>query len=43
MAVRNQQKAQEAVRDIGASVPDASLELISMDLASQASVREQPK
>jgi NAD(P)-dependent dehydrogenase (short-subunit alcohol dehydrogenase family) len=40
MAVRNQQKAQEAVRDIGASVPDASLELVSMDLASQASVRE---
>jgi NAD(P)-dependent dehydrogenase (short-subunit alcohol dehydrogenase family) len=40
MPVRNQHKAQEAVRDIGASVPHASLELVSMDLASQASVRE---
>jgi NAD(P)-dependent dehydrogenase (short-subunit alcohol dehydrogenase family) len=40
MAVRNQQKAQEAVTDITASVPAASLELVSLDLASQASVRE---
>ncbi len=40
MAVRNQHKAQEAVSDISASVPDASLELVSLDLASQASVRE---
>jgi NAD(P)-dependent dehydrogenase (short-subunit alcohol dehydrogenase family) len=40
MAVRNQQKAQEAVIDITASVPVASIELVSLDLASQASVRE---
>ncbi len=39
MAVRNEQKAQEAVADIRASVPDAALELVSLDLASQASVR----
>jgi NAD(P)-dependent dehydrogenase (short-subunit alcohol dehydrogenase family) len=39
MAVRNQQKAQEAVADIRASVPDAALELVSLDLGSQASVR----
>jgi NAD(P)-dependent dehydrogenase (short-subunit alcohol dehydrogenase family) len=39
MAVRNQQKADEAVADIRASVPDASLELVSLDLGSQASVR----
>jgi NAD(P)-dependent dehydrogenase (short-subunit alcohol dehydrogenase family) len=40
MAVRNLQKAQEATSDISATVPDASLELVSLDLASQASVRE---
>jgi NAD(P)-dependent dehydrogenase (short-subunit alcohol dehydrogenase family) len=40
MAVRNQQKAQEAVIDITASVPAASLESVSLDLASQASVRD---
>lgn len=40
MAVRNQQKAQDAVSDIRASVPDASLELVALDLGSQASVRE---
>ena len=39
MAVRNQQKAQEAVEDIRASVPDAALELVSLDLGSQESVR----
>jgi NAD(P)-dependent dehydrogenase (short-subunit alcohol dehydrogenase family) len=39
MAVRNQHKAQAAVDDIRASVPDASLELVPLDLASQASVR----
>jgi len=39
MAVRNEQKAQEAVEDIRASVPDAALELVSLDLGSQASVR----
>jgi NAD(P)-dependent dehydrogenase (short-subunit alcohol dehydrogenase family) len=40
MAVRNQQKAQEAMNDIKEGVPDASLEPVSLDLASQASVRE---
>jgi NAD(P)-dependent dehydrogenase (short-subunit alcohol dehydrogenase family) len=39
MAARNPQKAQEAVADIHASVPEAALELVSLDLASQASVR----
>ncbi len=39
MAVRNQQKAQEALADIRASVPDAALQLVSLDLGSQASVR----
>ena len=40
MAVRNQQKAQEAVQNIRASVPEATLELVPLDLSSQASVRE---
>jgi NAD(P)-dependent dehydrogenase (short-subunit alcohol dehydrogenase family) len=39
MAVRNQHKAKAAVDDICSSAPDASLELVSLDLASQASVR----
>lgn len=39
MAVRNQRKADEAVADIRTSVPDAALELVPLDLASQASVR----
>jgi NAD(P)-dependent dehydrogenase (short-subunit alcohol dehydrogenase family) len=39
MAVRNQAKAQAAVDDIRSSAPDASLELVPLDLASQASVR----
>jgi NAD(P)-dependent dehydrogenase (short-subunit alcohol dehydrogenase family) len=39
MAVRNQQKAKAAVDDIRTSAPDASLELVPLDLASQASVR----
>jgi NAD(P)-dependent dehydrogenase (short-subunit alcohol dehydrogenase family) len=39
MAARNQQKAQQAAADIRATVPDAVLELVSLDLASQASVR----
>jgi len=39
MAVRNQQKAQEAVEDIRASASEAALELVSLDLSSQASVR----
>ncbi len=40
MAVRNQQKAAAAVEAIRARVPDAALELVALDLASQASVRE---
>jgi NAD(P)-dependent dehydrogenase (short-subunit alcohol dehydrogenase family) len=39
MAVRNQEKAQAALEDIRSGVPDASLELVPLDLASQASVR----
>ncbi len=39
MAVRNQEKAQVAVDEICADAPDASLELVALDLASQASVR----
>jgi NAD(P)-dependent dehydrogenase (short-subunit alcohol dehydrogenase family) len=40
MTVRNQEKAAAAVEDIRRTVPDASLELVPVDLASQASVRE---
>jgi len=40
MAVRNQEKAAAAVEDIRASAPQASLELVALDLGSQASVRE---
>ena len=39
MAVRNQKKAQAAVDEIRAGAPDASLELVALDLAAQASVR----
>jgi NAD(P)-dependent dehydrogenase (short-subunit alcohol dehydrogenase family) len=39
MAVRNQEKAEAAVKEIRTSAPDASLELVALDLASQASVR----
>jgi NAD(P)-dependent dehydrogenase (short-subunit alcohol dehydrogenase family) len=39
MAVRNEHRAQEAVVDIRATVAEAALELVSLDLASQASVR----
>jgi NAD(P)-dependent dehydrogenase (short-subunit alcohol dehydrogenase family) len=39
MAVRNQEKAAAAVDEIRAGAPDASLELVAMDLAAQASVR----
>lgn len=39
MAVRNQEKAQEAMADIRESAPDASLALVSLDLGAQASVR----
>jgi NAD(P)-dependent dehydrogenase (short-subunit alcohol dehydrogenase family) len=40
MAARNQAKAVSATADIRAGVPDALLELVALDLASQASVRE---
>ena len=40
VAARNQKKAAAAVDDIRAGVPDASLEVVALDLASQASVRE---
>jgi NAD(P)-dependent dehydrogenase (short-subunit alcohol dehydrogenase family) len=40
MAVRNQDKAAHAVAEIRRSAPEASLELVPLDLASQASVRE---
>ncbi|WP_435591362.1 oxidoreductase [Nocardia sp. bgisy118] len=39
MAVRNQDKAAAAVENIRAMAPDASLELIALDLSAQASVR----
>ena len=40
MAVRNQKKAAGAVEEIRAAVPGASLELVALDLSSQASVKE---
>ena len=40
MAVRNQQKAAAAVEEIRAAAPDCSLELVALDLSSQASVKE---
>jgi NAD(P)-dependent dehydrogenase (short-subunit alcohol dehydrogenase family) len=40
MAVRNQTKAAAAVDEIRAAVPGASLELVALDLSSQASVKE---
>jgi NAD(P)-dependent dehydrogenase (short-subunit alcohol dehydrogenase family) len=40
MAVRNQQKAAAAVEEIRAAAPHASLELVALDLSSQASVKE---
>jgi NAD(P)-dependent dehydrogenase (short-subunit alcohol dehydrogenase family) len=39
MAVRNQEKAAAAVEDIKGTVPAASLQLVALDLGSQASVR----
>ena len=39
MAVRSQEKAAAAVEEIRATAPDAALELVPLDLASQASVR----
>jgi NAD(P)-dependent dehydrogenase (short-subunit alcohol dehydrogenase family) len=40
MAARNAEKAAAAVADIEGTVPGASLELVPLDLGSQASVRE---
>jgi NAD(P)-dependent dehydrogenase (short-subunit alcohol dehydrogenase family) len=40
MAARNQDKATAAVADIRGGLPDASLEVVALDLGSQASVRE---
>ncbi len=40
MAVRDQEKAAAAVEEIRAQTPDASLELVDLDLASQASARK---
>jgi NAD(P)-dependent dehydrogenase (short-subunit alcohol dehydrogenase family) len=40
MAARNQDKAAAAVDEIRRSVADASLEVVALDLGSQASVRE---
>ncbi|HTE62931.1 MAG TPA: oxidoreductase [Solirubrobacteraceae bacterium] len=39
MAVRNLDKATEAVTDIRRGAPESSLEVVALDLASQASVR----
>jgi NAD(P)-dependent dehydrogenase (short-subunit alcohol dehydrogenase family) len=39
MAARNQEKAEAAVADIRGDVPDAPLEVVALDLGSQASVR----
>jgi NAD(P)-dependent dehydrogenase (short-subunit alcohol dehydrogenase family) len=40
LAARNQDKAKAAVDDIAGDVQDASLEVVALDLGSQASVRE---
>jgi NAD(P)-dependent dehydrogenase (short-subunit alcohol dehydrogenase family) len=40
MAARNQDKATAALADIRGDLPDASLELVALDLGSLASVRE---
>src|SRR5204862_4074060 len=39
IAVRNRDKATEALADIRSGAPEASLEVVGLDLASQASVR----
>ncbi len=39
MAVRDQEKAQRALEEVHEQAPDASVELVELDLASQASVR----
>src|SRR5215469_5732336 len=40
MAARNREKTAAAVEDIRRSAPDAALEVVVLDLASQASVRD---
>ncbi len=40
MAVRNPQKAAAAVEDITAATPDASLEIVALDLGAQRSVHD---
>jgi NAD(P)-dependent dehydrogenase (short-subunit alcohol dehydrogenase family) len=40
IAARNQEKATDAVADIRGDVPEASLEVVALDLGSQASVRD---
>ncbi len=40
MACRNGEKGQLALNEVAASVPGAELELVQLDLASQASIRE---
>lgn len=40
MAARNQTKADGALKDVRNGIPDASLQVVALDLASQASVRE---
>jgi NAD(P)-dependent dehydrogenase (short-subunit alcohol dehydrogenase family) len=40
MAARNQEKATRALEELRRDLPDASLEVIPLDLSSQASVRE---
>jgi NAD(P)-dependent dehydrogenase (short-subunit alcohol dehydrogenase family) len=43
MAVRNQEKAARAVAEIRTQTPNAALELVELDLASQASVKSAAK
>ena len=40
IAARNQEKATRALEEIRSRVPDASLEVVALDLSSQDSVRE---
>jgi retinol dehydrogenase-12 len=39
LLVRNAERGEQALRDVGAAVPDATLEVLECDLASQASIR----
>jgi NAD(P)-dependent dehydrogenase (short-subunit alcohol dehydrogenase family) len=40
LLVRNARRGEQAMRDIRANVPDATLEVLECDLASQSSIRE---